>query len=205
MRRHCGTCQSGFLVAAAIGAGSLLGGCLSPAKNVEPRADDPSALKAIRARFEQIVEAAHNDPHTQWHSSWTGNVFVNSLKGRHRGLCYQWQDYVYRGISPTVERSGWACTGLVTNEGNTLEHHVVLVWDPRLLSESQILAMKPPRPVYVLDAWYEGKANVHWLDDWLENEKPLRSPTRLQQLPEQYEDPSNPVQFSIPEPNAGSR
>jgi hypothetical protein len=58
--------------------------------------------------------------------------------------------------------------------------------------------------VYVLDAWYDGKPNVHWLDEWLVNEKPHRVPPALQELPADYEDPSDPVEYRSPEPNAGS-
>lgn len=173
---------------------------------MEPSESDPTPLRTIRARFEQIVDAAQNDPNTNWHSSWTGNMMVNTFKGRNRGLCYQWQDYVYRGVAPTAERLGWGCTGLVANEGNVFEHHVVLVWDPLKISEGEILTRKTPpqRPVYVLDAWYEGKPNVHWLDDWLKHEAPHRVPARLQELPAEYQDPSEPVQFDLPEPNAGA-
>lgn len=184
----------------------VLGGCLSPAETVPASPSDPPQLKAIRARFDRIIEDARNDTNTQWHSSWTGNMFVNALKGRHRGLCYQWQDYVYRGVSPEVARVGWACTGLVANAGNTFEHHVVLVWDPKLISREEILTRPSPpaRPVYVLDAWYEAKANIHWLDVWLKHEAPHRVPPALQELPAEYEDPSDPITFDSPQPNAGS-
>lgn len=177
----------------------VLAGCLPPAKQVEPSPSDPPALTAIRSRFEQVVNAAKTDPNTNWHSSWTGNMVVNTLKGANRGLCYQWQDYVYRGVAPTAERYRWGCTGLVANEGNPFEHHVVLVWDLAKIDEERILTTTPPRPVYVLDAWYEGTPNMHWLDDWLDHEAPHRVPPRLQQLPEEYIDPSDPV--SIPVPN----
>ena len=185
----------------------MLAGCLSPAPVVPASPSDPPQFKAIRARFEQIIADANADPNTTWHSSWTGNMFVNTFKGHNRGLCYQWQDYVYRGVSPTVERVGWACTGLVANAGNTFEHHVVLVWDPTLISREEILTRPTPpaRPVYVLDAWYEGKANVHWLDVWLKHEAPHRVPPALQDLPAEYVDPSEPVQYRDPEPNAGQK
>lgn len=178
---------------------SVLAGCLTPA-TIEPSPNDPPALKAIRARYEAVVTAAREDPSTHWHSSWTGNIFVNTLGGRHRGLCYQWQDHVFRGVEPTVRRVGWDISGLASNRGHDREHHVVLVWDPRRVRRADILPDPPAQSVYVLDAWHEGRPLMHWLEVWLENEAPHHTPPELEELPVDYDDPSAPPPFADPLP-----
>jgi hypothetical protein len=192
----CRSLWAGGLIA---GLGALYG-CTPPL--VRSSESDPPPLQKIRAKYEDVVTAAREDPNTRWHSSWVGNIFVNTLGGSNRGLCYEWQDYVYRGVAPTVFEVGWHTTGLVSNEGNDFEHHCVLVWDPKLISEGELLTRTPPRPVYVLDAWHQGTANIHWLDQWLDNERPHRSPIRLQVLPVEMEPVPSGGTFEAPRPDA---
>lgn len=164
---------------------SALVGCTPPLVEYSPT--EPVALTTIRRQYERVVQEAKSDPKAEWHDGWVGNIFVNTLGGKNIGLCYQWQEYVYDRVYATVKGVHWDISGLTVNEGNGLEHHSVIVWDPAVINQWDILptyaaAEEKRIPVYVLDAWHEGEPYVHWIQDWLDNEEPHFSPPRLQEL-----------------------
>lgn len=199
-RRAWATCARVFLCLALLAWVLSAWGCIPP--SIPRSSNDPIALQEIRTVYEKLVDEANNDPHVTWHSSWTGNMIVNQLGGEHRGLCYQWQDYVYHGVKSTVDRVGWSVTGLTVNEGNGFEHHCVIVWDPKVIRQDQILAKRGFRPVYVLDAWHDGKADVHWIDAWLDSQLPHDTPARLQELPVPMNPLPTPGPWEPPAENA---
>ena len=69
------------------------------------------------------VNAAKNDPKTEWHSSWHGNFVVNTFGGDHKGLCWEWRNLVYDAVAPTARRVGWDACGVNINYGTVFEHH----------------------------------------------------------------------------------
>ena len=179
-----------------------IGGCAPPL--IPPGPGDPSELRAVRDEYARLVREAKHDPVVKWRSGWTGNIFVNQFGGENRGLCYQWQEYIYLGLLPTVQRVGWRATGLTVNEGGGWEHHCVIIWDPKRISEDQILGTPSPHPVYALDAWHDGQPDIHWMDDWLSSQLPHRSPPRLQGLPVPMEPLPTPGPWTKPPPNAAT-
>lgn len=142
---------------------------------------DP-AMQAIDTAFRNTVRAAHDSTKLDWHSGWTGNMWINFWRGNNRGLCYQWQQLVYTGVLPTVRRVGWKAVGVVINQGASHEHHAVIVFDPRRIDEKNLLKAPRSAPAYVLDAWRRGQADVYRLADWLQLAWVVQVPARLQQL-----------------------
>ena len=140
-------------------------------------------LTEIHEAFELTVARAHCDPRLTWHSGWWGNVRVYLGGGDHRGLCYEWQWLIHRGVVEAAKRLGWRSVGITINRGTPAEHHAVLVYDPM---PDRASLPERPKGAYVLDAWSRGKADVYSLESWLE--KPL-----LVFVPAQLEAP-NPGQ-----------
>lgn len=153
------------------------GGCA--VQPVEPGSLRDPALAKIHAAFVRTVEAARNDPANRWHSGWTGNIRVNLSGERDLGLCYQWQAWVYRGVLPTVHEVDWHATGIMINFGTKNEHHAVLVFDPKRVDQDKLLASPRDRPVWVLDAWRRGRADMYRLEDWLELPLIVWTPAKL--------------------------
>lgn len=140
------------------------------------------ALARIDKAFAQTVAAAHKDPHAEWHSGWTGNMWVNFWGNNNLGLCYQWQRLVYDGVIDTVHQVGWQATGIVINKGTPHEHHAVLVYDPHRIGEKALLTAARTRPVFVLDAWRRGQADIYRLADWTAMPFWKKVPAQLQSL-----------------------
>lgn len=143
-----------------------LQGCAS-APPVAPAHYGKPALLEIHQAFERTVAAARRDPEVRWRSGWAGNVMINSLPGNHRGLCYQWQSLVYAGVLPTVKQVGWHANGIVINQGTRHEHHAVVVFDPAVTDQNQIVADPHANPAWVLDAWRRGEADVFTVQQWV--------------------------------------
>lgn len=154
-----------------------LAGCAAPP--VAPDNLSDPALRHIHTAFVRTVEAAHRDPQTQWHSGWVGNMRINLAGTRQRGLCYHWQALVYRGVLATVRREGWHATGIMINFGTRNEHHAVLVFDPKEVQQSSLLASPQGKPAWVLDAWRRGRADIYRLDDWLKLPLVVHKPAKL--------------------------
>lgn len=142
-----------------------LGGCV--VLPLEHDSIDDPALLEIRTAFARTVEQALNDPEQQWTSGWLGNMWVNFHGDANRGLCYEWKYRVHAGVNETVARLGWRATGIVINQGVEHEHHAVIVFDPGRIDAKDLLLASRDRPVYVLDAWRQGQADIYPLSDWL--------------------------------------
>lgn len=173
----------------------LLVGCSSAAPLVD-HTSDPN-LARVHAALETVVRACNEDQERDWYSGWAGNAWVNFRKGPARGLCYHWQSAVYEGVLPTVRGLGWEAGGLMVHTDSFIEHHVVLVFDPSRIRYEDILGAKPPRAVYVLDAWRRGRADMFTLDDWMANDDEiavtavLETPTPIADLDKKPEPESS--------------
>ena len=151
-----------ILLAAAAAA------CASPPPLTRAEMTEPALLR-IHDAFLRTVREAREDPDVDWKSGWWGNIGVH-LSGRDtRGLCYEWQGLVHRGVRSTVASVGWSVTGVNVNQGTASEHHAVLVWDPRRVRRKDLLPDGAPgKPAYVLDGWQRGEADVYTLEAWLD-------------------------------------
>lgn len=143
---------------------------------------DP-ALVPIRAAFEHTLAEARADPAVAWQSGWLGNASINLFGGTRRGLCYEWRNLVYDGVIDAVRGVGWDATGVVVSKGTYSEHSAVVVYDPRRVPLDEILTADPGRPVYVLDAWRRGEADIYPMRAWLSLPIIVRSPAQIKPLP----------------------
>jgi hypothetical protein len=143
---------------------------------------DP-ALVPIRAAFERTLAEARADPAVSWQSGWLGNASINLFGGTRRGLCYEWRNLIYDGVIEAVHRVGWDATGVVISKGTYSEHSAVVVYDPRRIPLDEILSADPGRPVYVLDAWRRGDADIYPMRAWLSLPIIVRSPAQIKPLP----------------------
>lgn len=154
----------------------LLGGCLSPVD-----VGDHPVLSQIQKDFDEVVAEIHARPDEKWYADWYGNVFANT-KNKGRGLCWHWQEAVWSGMKRRVDKLNWSAVGVVLNGGQMLEHHAVLVFDPKVIPMDEILTRKPPCPVWVLDAWRHGKPEIYKLDPWLKWGAILANSSALEDL-----------------------
>jgi hypothetical protein len=150
----------------------------------------PAALRTIVRAYEQAVAEIHARPDETWHHNWHGNIWPNTVGGRHRGLCYEWQEEVWKSVGPVVQRVGWEGVGLAANVDRWTEHHVIVVFDPSRIGRDELIPPLPPgvdpsdglpqgegwgrrppnamtRPAWVLDPWHTGEPLVYTLDEWL--------------------------------------
>ncbi len=128
---------------------------------------DIAPLERIRTDFVQVVDEANASQETRWRSGWIGNVLVNRREGREMGLCYHWQELVYRGVEDAANEVGWERVGIQINQDHHSEHHAVVVFDPYLITRDDLLQRQGPKPAFVLDAWRRGKPDVYRFDDWI--------------------------------------
>ena len=142
-----------------------------------------SELREIQTELSRVVREAKADPRLEWHSGWTGNIFINVFHGRNVGLCHHWQEYVHQEMRPVVLGVGWACTGVRINYGHDGEHHAVAVYDPTRVDERYLLSARPTDPVYVLDAWTNGRPEIYRIGDWIKLADPLFRPIELEEIP----------------------
>ena len=143
---------------------------------------DP-ALVPIRAAFERTLAEARSDPAVSWESGWLGNARINLFGGPRRGLCYEWRNLVYDGVIDTVRSVDWDATGVVISKGTYSEHSAVIVYDPKRIHPHEVLAAGPGTPVYVLDAWRRGEADIYPMHAWLTLPIIVRSPAQIKPLP----------------------
>lgn len=115
-----------------------------------------------------------------WHSGWWGNMQVHAFGGSHRGLCYDWQEIIYRAIAPVAASEGWGSVGIAMNEGRSGEHHAVVVFDPRRVAKGDLLERQGES--FVLDAWRRGRPDVYVLAQWLESGRRSHVPPRVEDL-----------------------
>lgn len=156
-----------LVIAPLVGVSLTLGACHQDL-SLNPHTISQPELKIIYAKFANTVNAAKNDPKTEWHSSWHGNFVVNTFGGDHKGLCWEWRNLVYDAVAPTARRVGWDACGVNINYGTVFEHHAVLVWDPKKVKFSELLTQPTPRHGYVLDGWTRGEPDIFLLDMWFE-------------------------------------
>lgn len=172
------------LIAGAIVFAASMAGCHTKPQPVERRVLlHWPGIGAIALRYEKVIEDLRNSASETWHHDWTGNIVPNMLGGRHKGLCFEWQERVWAGIAETVRRVGWRGVGLAANRDHWTEHHVVVVYDPSRTSVHDLL-VKPtaagdlddwtPKPgpttrgaAWVLDPWHTGTPMVYTMDEWL--------------------------------------
>lgn len=154
-----------------------LGGCMSPVD-----VGSHPVLSRIQIRFEEVVEDIHARTDEDWYSDWYGNFLVNASGEDARGLCWHWQEAVFDGMHGYVKSLGWQATGVVLNGGTSLEHHAVIVFDPRVISAEEILERDPPRPVWVLDAWRRGRPEIYIFDTWVKEGAIFASSAALEDL-----------------------
>ncbi len=143
---------------------------------------DP-ALVPIRAAFERTLARARSDPDLSWESGWLGNASINLFGGSRRGLCYEWRNLVFDGVIDTVHGLGWDATGVVISKGTYSEHSAVIVYDPKRIPPDELLSAGLGRPVYVLDAWRRGEADIYPMQTWLDLPIIVRSPPQIKHLP----------------------
>lgn len=187
LRAFPALCRGVSVLAAVVAIAAAVGGGGCQFNAPLDRASLASAqLRAIDAVYSRAVQAARGDATTNWQSGWTGNLVVNLSPGQsHRGLCWQWRDLVYREVGPTVRSVGWEARGLVVNWGSWLEHSVVIVYDPAVVSPWTLWEMPRPRPVWVLDAWVSGRPDIFQLDQWLGNNPDFVDAATVIELPSQ--------------------
>lgn len=146
------------------------------------------AISSIVYRYERVVDDLSNSDTESWHHNWTGNIVPNTLGGRHKGLCFEWQERVWAEIAPTVKRVGWKGVGLAANRDHWTEHHVIVVYDPARIHAGELLSpplaagenddwapkpgpkaarLDPKAPAWVLDPWHTGTPAVYTLKEWL--------------------------------------
>ena len=140
--------------------------------------DDP-ALQEIASAYEKTVSAALNDPDKEWQSGWLGNMWIHYDSKQQLGLCYEWKYLVHAGVADTVNSVGWQTRGIAINEGTPHEHHAVLVFDPARVNLGKLLTASAQQPVYVLDAWRQGRADIYILAEWLNSPFETRTPPRI--------------------------
>lgn len=128
---------------------------------------DIAPLERIRTDFVQVVDEANASKETRWRSGWIGNVLVNWREGHEKGLCYHWQELVYKGVENAAKEVGWERVGIQINQDHHSEHHAVVVFDPFLISRDDLLQRQGPKPAFVLDAWRRGRPDVYRFDDWI--------------------------------------
>jgi hypothetical protein len=141
------------------------------------------ALVPIRAAFERTLAKSRTDPAVSWQSGWLGNASINLFGGPRRGLCYEWRNLVFDGVIDSVRSVNWDATGVVISKGTYSEHSAVIVYDPRRVGPGELLSAGPDRPVYVLDAWRRGEADIYPMHTWLRLPIIVRSPAQIKPLP----------------------
>lgn len=144
----------------------------------------PTPITQTETRLDQVVSAYKNvtvgakeDQHHVWHSGWTGNLRVRlDSTGRHRGLCWEWVLLVYPAVRDAAANCGLGVGTVSKHVGSPTEHHAVIVFDPCLVPAAEAPlgefgGVPPPfasGPVWVLDPWRTGQADVFYLGDWLQ-------------------------------------
>jgi hypothetical protein len=154
---------------------------------LRPDAREEPALVPIRAAFERTLAQARLDSAVSWRSGWLGNASINLFGGPRRGLCYEWRNLVFDGVIEPVRRVGWDATGVVISKGTYSEHSAVVVFDPKRIALDRILSAGAGQPVYVLDAWRRGEADIYPLHTWLDLPILVRSPPQIKALPVRHE------------------
>ncbi len=140
----------------------LLSGCARA--RVAHLPEGREGWEAIDRAYVSAVQGAYECSSEQWQNGWFGNIRVNYFPGA-VGLCYQWQDLVFRAVAPETCASLWVLRGIQVNRGNANEHHAVVVYGVELAPRT--VSDLPPDQAWVLDPWLRGAADVYVLGNWL--------------------------------------
>jgi len=160
----------------------LLSGCTNAKIMTEDEIAADPRLAIVHQEFIRAVDDTHAHPTQTWHAGWLGNSIVNFWGGGQKGLCYHWQQQIYALTRHRIESLGLAATGVMINRGKGGEHHCVLVFDPRVIDEQNLLTQPMPRHGWVLDAWQRGEPDIYTLDEWHKLPAPLYRDWELQDL-----------------------
>jgi len=159
---------------AALGIPLLLAGCStgpSPIKPTETR------LYSVVSAYELAVREAHEDVEFVWHSGWHGNLRVKlDVTGRHRGLCWEWALLTFSHVQETAVKNGFSIGTVSKYVDSFAEHHAIMVFDQSIISPDQAMIVNATGvpdalregPVWVLDPWKSGQADIFDLHDWLQ-------------------------------------
>ena len=126
---------------------------------------DAPGWAAIESAYVACVQGAYVQGNERWQNGWFGNIWVNSFPRHAAGLCYQWQDLVFRAVAPESDPSLWVVRGIQVNRGTGKEHHAVLVH--AAAHAPATVRDLPPEGAWVLDPWLRGPADVYALGAWL--------------------------------------
>jgi hypothetical protein len=126
-----------------------------------------SELNTIQSAFDRIVAEIYSRDWEEWHHGPFGNFIIYWKRGNNRGYCHEWQTEVFEAITPLIHRLNWQADKISVGLGTSKEHHVVLVYDPTILTREKISASPRRAQAFVLDAWYHGRSDIYQLKDWL--------------------------------------
>lgn len=124
-------------------------------------------IGTIQVAFDEIVEEVYARENEKWRHGPFGNFIIYWRGGNNRGWCHEWQDLVYKKIRSKVYSVGWELDKISVGFGTPKEHHVVLVYNPEVLTKDRITADPFSADAYVLDAWFNGRPDIYLLKDWL--------------------------------------
>jgi hypothetical protein len=141
-----------------------------------------SELTQIYNIYSKAVEATRYDNTRKWRNGAVGNIWINTFGGENYGLCYQWQNYIYKQTLSTIQDVGWISSGIVINKGTDWEHHAVIVYDPRKINKNKILDNESADQIYVLDPWRTGNADIYTLENWLKLPFIITVPASLEEV-----------------------
>jgi len=159
---------------AALGIPLVLAGCSSgpsPIKPTEPR------LNPVVAAYELAIREAHDDVEFVWQSGWLGNLRVKlDVTGRHRGLCWEWALLTFSHVQEGAVKNGFSIGTISKHVGSFAEHHAIMVFDQSIISPDQAMIVNATGvpdalregPVWVLDPWKSGRADIFDLHGWLQ-------------------------------------
>ncbi len=155
----------------------LCAGCASP---VAVRDGDPPELRQLADLYTRTVQETARDPRFEWVYGWDGNDRIaEEGNERLRGLCYEWQELIYRAIRPEAKRLGWKASMIAVNENWFSEHHAVLVHDPDRGDSGEVLARREEE-AWVFDPWISGRPEVYRLRSWLAIPWIVFNPARIE-------------------------
>ncbi len=154
----------------------VIAGCAGSRQPVAHTEDPP--LYLIQRAFADAVADAHNDG-IVWHSGWLGNLMVAAAPDQNAGKCIDWQELAYHAVYDEARRWGWEVWFVRVNPRTIFEHNATVVFDGDVMTVDDVRCAEPDAPVYVLDGWARGEADVYQLNDWLDAQGHLVGPMEL--------------------------
>lgn len=142
----------------------LTAGCATTATSTPTAAPQ---LATVQKAFDQIIDEVYSRKDQVWHHGGMGNFAIYWGGDNHHGWCHEWQELVYRGITPTIRVLHWQADRINVGVGTPKEHHAVLIYDPQKWDRQTISNTPMKVEAYVLDAWLQGQSSIFELKDWL--------------------------------------